>query len=247
MSRPLRVHFSCGAASGVSLILAIESGAAVDAVYADTGGEHPDNMRFLCDIENLTGVSITVTRSKTYTSPLDVWRKRRFIKGPGGAICTSELKRFPLAQFWDMDHEHIFGFTAGERNRLARLQTNEHPVKIRSLLIEHNLSKEDCFQILQKRGVTLPEMYRIGFNNANCIGCPKGGKGYWNKIRKHFPEVFSDVAELQRELGSGSAFWEGRDGHRLMLDDLPLTAGRHREPNIECGLFCIDAEPEAKR
>ena len=235
-----RVHFSCGAASAVSLLLAVESGADVDAVYADTGGEHPDNMRFLRDVEQHTGLKITVVRSDKYASPLDVWTKRRFIKGPRGAICTSELKRMPLLDFWDMDREHVFGFTVDETERLARIQENEKPMRIRSLLIENNLSKADCFQILHGVGIEPPEMYRLGFNNANCIGCPKGGKGYWNRVRKVFPDYFNAVAALQRELGEGSAFWEGKDG-RLMLDDLSPLEGQHDEPSIECGLFCTDA------
>lgn len=243
--KPFRVHFSCGAASGVSLLLAARSGAEVDAVYADTGGEHHDNMRFLHDMERLTGVTVTVVRSDKYISPLDVWSRRRFIKGPAGAVCTSELKRRPLSTFWDMDHDHVFGFDIGEGERLERIRLNEAPVVVRSLLIERRLSKADCFQILHANNIELPAMYRLGFNNANCIGCPKGGKGYWNKVRKHFPETFAAVAVLQRDLGRGSAFWAG-DGERLMLDELPLSAGDHTEPNIECGLFCTDIAARAE-
>ena len=35
-----------------------------------------------------------------------------------------------------------------------------------------------------------PLMYDLGYPNNNCIGCVKGGMGYWNHIRKDFPEVF---------------------------------------------------------
>lgn len=31
-------------------------------------------------------------------------------------------------------------------------------------------------------------MYDLGYANNNCIGCVKGGIGYWNKIRIDFPE-----------------------------------------------------------
>jgi 3'-phosphoadenosine 5'-phosphosulfate sulfotransferase (PAPS reductase)/FAD synthetase len=242
----IRVHFSCGAASAVSLLLAVKSGVPVDAVYADTGGEHPDNLRFLRDIEKASGIQINIVRSKSFLSPLDVWTKRRFIKGPHGAPCTSELKRLPLRDFWTMDREHVFGFTINEKHRLERIQENESPMRIRSLLIEDNFSKDDCFQLLYGLGIDLPAMYKLGFNNANCIGCPKGGKGYWNRIRKVFPDQFNQVAVLQRELGVGAAFWEGDKGdERLMLDELPLNAGNHDEPNIECGMFCTDQARDA--
>jgi hypothetical protein len=239
----LRVHFSCGAASAVSLILALRQSNDVDAVYADTGGEHPDNMRFLRDMEKHTGINITIVKGK-FDSPLDVWRKKRFMAGRDGASCTTELKRIPLMPFWTLDREHIMGFDVGEGDRLERIQEREKPIKIRSLLIEKSLSKKDCFAILDDAGIALPEMYKLGFRNANCIGCPKGGKGYWNHVRKVFPERFAEVAQLQREIGVGAAFWEGED-ERLMLDELSPRAGRHESFDMSCDMFCSDIAERA--
>ncbi len=59
--------------------------------------------------------------------------------------------------------------------------------------------------MIERAGIELPAMYKLGYRNNNCIGCPKGGMGYWNKIRVDFPEVFERMAALQRELGPGSA------------------------------------------
>jgi hypothetical protein len=79
-------------------------------------------------------------------------------------------------------------------------------------------------------------MYRLGFNNNNCIGCPKGGAGYWNMIRLHFPSVFARMAELERRLGAKLIKLGGK---HISLDDLPPDAGRRsKEPRIECDLLC---------
>ena len=43
--------------------------------------------------------------------------------------------------------------------------------------------------LIERAGLRLPEMYRLGYANANCVGCVKGGAGYWNKIRRDFPEL----------------------------------------------------------
>jgi hypothetical protein len=55
--------------------------------------------------------------------------------------------------------------------------------------------------MLWKAGIEIPAMYKMGYNNNNCIGCVKGGMGYWNKIRKDFPEVFNRMAVIEREVG----------------------------------------------
>lgn len=56
--------------------------------------------------------------------------------------------------------------------------------------------------------------------------------GYWNKIRKDFPDVFKRRAEMERIVG----FPILRD---VWLDELDPMAGRDvTEPDIECGIFC---------
>ena len=56
--------------------------------------------------------------------------------------------------------------------------------------------------MLWKAGIKQPVMYSMGYNNNNCIGCVKGGMGYWNKIRKDFPEVFAQMAQIERDVGA---------------------------------------------
>ena len=75
-------------------------------------------------------------------------------------------------------------------------------------------------------------MYELGFHNNNCIGCVKGGKGYWNHIRKHFPKEFQDMAELERFAGHSCI-------KNTYLDELKENQGRHEPPILpDCGTFC---------
>jgi hypothetical protein len=83
-------------------------------------------------------------------------------------------------------------------------------------------------------------MYKLGYQNNNCIGCPKGGMGYWNKIRQDFPEVFQRMAELERKLDNTVLRANGKP---LFLDELDPNRGNHaKEANFECSLLCAIAE-----
>lgn len=63
-----------------------------------------------------------------------------------------------------------------------------------------------------------------------------GGKGYWNKIRKDFPEVFEDRAKMEREIGN--TIIKGVNGP-IFLDELDPNAGRMSDEIMEdCSLFC---------
>jgi hypothetical protein len=87
-------------------------------------------------------------------------------------------------------------------------------------------------------------MYKLGYHNNNCIGCVKGGAGYWNKIRVDFPQHFERMAKLERVIGASIT---KSKGERVYLDELPPDAGDYpKEQNIECSIFCHMAEEEYK-
>lgn len=241
-------RFSCGAASAVATKLALSKFGKDRCVitYSDPGSEHPDNKRFLADCERWFGHPVRVLRSAFYQDTWAVWEGERFIAGARGAPCTGLLKRAPTYEFQEPGDILVFGYTKEEQSRADRFRAQNFEVKLETPLIDAGLSKADCLAMIERAGIALPAMYRLGYHNNNCIGCPKGGMGYWNKIRQDFPEVFERMAALQRQLGKGSGFWRERDtGERITLDDLAPDRGRHdKEPNIECSLLCHAAEAE---
>jgi len=75
-------------------------------------------------------------------------------------------------------------------------------------------------------------MYDAGYINNNCVGCVKGGMGYWNKIRIDFPDVFKMRSEMEKKIGASCI-------KGIFLDELDPKAGRMAKPIVgECGIFC---------
>ena len=75
-------------------------------------------------------------------------------------------------------------------------------------------------------------MYKLGFQNNNCIGCVKGGKWYWNKVRTLFPDVFQQ--RIEDEESAGHSCIKG-----VFLKDLKPNTGRKKDEVVaECGAFC---------
>lgn len=233
------VWFSCGAASAVAAKIAVERysrEAEVQVCYCDTSrDEHPDNARFLADIEKWIGQKVIRLSHPDYKSVEECWRGERYIVGAFGASCTRAMKREVREAYQRPDDRHIFGLTADERHRIDKLEQAHPNLHCLWVLADGGVTKEDCYHVLTSAGIELPAMYRLGFNNNNCVGCCKGGKGYQNKIRQHFPDVFASRAKVMRELGvqlnsGGKLYW---------LDELKPDEGRDvPEPPIECGIFC---------
>ena len=238
------VWFSCGAASATAAKLAVEKyGARAELLYCDTlAYEHPDNARFLRDVEGWLGRKVRILRSTKYTDIFDVFRKRRFLKGVHGAPCTTHLKKNVREAYQRPGDIHVFGLTADEGARIERFEARQPDLKCDFVLAEAGINKADCFRVLTAAGIELPAMYRLGYGNANCVGCVKGGMGYWNKIRVDFPAAFQRMAQLERELGH--ALLKDRRGGKsrpLYLDELDPSAGRGVPlPDIGCGVVCAE-------
>jgi len=239
--------FSCGDASAVAAKLACDKhGASCEVCYCDTFAyEHPDNRRFLSDIEKWLGRPITILHSDDYKDIYDVFNRTRWLVGVGGARCTTELKKNVRIAYQRPDDIHVFGFTADEQHRVDRFHAENPDLRAEFPLIEHGVTKTDCHAMIREAGIELPAMYRLGYQNNNCIGCVKGQSGYWNKIRRDFPEAFERMAKMERKLNAAICKKEGvtngkRWRKRVFLDELPPDAGRYdEEPDIECGVLCL--------
>lgn len=227
--------YSCGATSAVACKLALQKYPDLDICYIETGSHHPDNMRFLRDCEKWYGKKITILQSP-YKDIFDVFERTGFIHSAHYAPCTAKLKTDVRLKY-EYEHDiyiYIWGFESGakEEARAERMRQRYTQFKHEFPLIENNLDKPACLDLLKNAGIELPQMYKLGYHNNNCIGCVKGGMGYWNRIRKDFPQVFDRMAKLERKIGHSCL-------KQYFLDELPPDAGKEEkmlEP--QCSIFC---------
>jgi len=237
--------WSAGIASSVAAAVALkklghEHTESIVAYCDTSASEHPDNARFLADCERWYGQPIIKLRSTAYVDTWDVYEKTRWLVGVNGARCTTELKKLVRRAFEQPDDVQVSGFTTDEPHRAERFQQNNPEIDARFPLLEAKLSHADCHALLRESGIDIPAMYRLGYRNNNCLGCVKGGAGYWNKIRQDFPDVFDRMAHMERELDVAILKRTvGGKRLRLFLDELPKGTGRYdAEPEVECGVAC---------
>ena len=231
--------WSAGVTSAVATKLAMDEFGKenVEPIYFAIDSAHPDNDRFKEECEEWYGKEITVDRApEKYKDQCDVILKDKYVNGPGGARCTLVLKK-KVRQKIEREQKYsaqVFGFeyTKKEVNRAIRFQEQYPAAKPLFPLIEQKMNKPECLFYLERQGIKRPEMYKLGYGNNNCIGCVKGGKGYWNKIRKDFPEIFKKMAEAEREVGNSCI-------RNVFLDELHPDEGRNQKMIMpDCGNFC---------
>ena len=243
--------FSAGVSSAVATWLMRDK---VDKIiYTHIDDQHPDTMRFVKDCEVWFGKPVEILQSPYKCVDNAIRLGCGFINSPSGANCTRYLKR-RVRREWEIQNEwfnsfrYIWGMDIDEGKRrqglIDAMPNQEHLFP----LIDNKISKAEAHGILHKAGIKRPAMYNLGYQNNNCIGCIKGGMGYWNKIRVDFPEVFALRAVTERVIGASCLKKKrprpdepaGPDNNvKLYLDELDPNAGRDEEPiTEECGAMC---------
>lgn len=240
MKKEIISWWSGGLTSAVACRLALEKYDNVRLIYIHINSHHKDTLRFKKDCEKWYGKEIEMCQSEKFKDQFEVIRKTRYVNGAAGARCTKELKK----QVRERIEKEInwsnqvwgFEFEQSQINRAIRFQEQYPNTNALFPLIEDKLNKNECAGIVMGAGIEIPEMYKLGYNNNNCIGCVKGGAGYWNKIRKDFPETFNNMAKAEREIGATCL--KDENG-KIYLDELDANAGNPTDLILgECGIFC---------
>lgn len=204
-------------------------------IYIDIDNQHSDSMRFIKDCEKILGKDVEILKSE-YENVQNVIKQFKFINSPYGAKCTQVLKKRTRKQ-WEYEHKdyditYVWGFDNKETNRADRLRETMIEFNHEFPLIDNDISKAQAHGMCEKLGIARPKMYDLGYSNNNCVGCVKGGMGYWNKIRVDFPEVFEGMAKLEREVGASCI-------RGVYLDELAPERGRmEQEIMQDCGIAC---------
>lgn len=244
--------FSGGVASAVACKMALDQfGDKCVIATIRLESEDEDNWRFLADCENkLFGRRVIQLQHSEFKSPIEVFRSRHLFQMQGvGAPCTMILKK-SVRQAFEQDYQlykQVFGYDLDEIKRAERFLEYQPEIELVCPLIEQQISKQRCFDIIKQAGIVPPQTY-ASFNNANCLksGCVKAGMGYWNKFREVYPDRFEEMAALEEELHDYYRAKGLKSRPTILRDtklrDLDPSRGRHKaiynEGEINCDFTC---------
>jgi hypothetical protein len=231
----------------------------IEIIFIDTFNEDEDTYRFKKDCEVWYGKEIqTITGiGDKYKSIQEVWLKHKSLNVANGAVCSSELKR-QVREVWQKNNSfkhQAFGFELDEVKRAKSMTLNHPKAKAIYPLLLYGFSKKDCIKIVQDAGLEVPRMYQLGFLNNNCFktGCVQGGIGYWQKMKREFPDKFNSMADMEHKLTelkgkpvtmlkdqskNGGLVFLKHNVNYPEIKDISKMKGREPEPLFECNGFC---------
>lgn len=231
------VWFSCGVPSACAAKLTVQKHPDAMVIYCDVSkDEDADNIRFRSDVERWIGKPVQLIKSEKFDTVDEVFAKERYMSGPKGARCTTEMKKIPRLAFQQPDDIHIFGFAWDEMERRYDFERRNPELNLEWPLFTAGLEVDDCLKMVQKAGIAVPRMYLLGFEHNNCWGCVKSSSPkYWNLVRRYRPDVFERRATRSRELGCRLVMLKGQ---RIFLDELPPEEMEYIQEKLSCGPEC---------
>jgi PP-loop superfamily ATP-utilizing enzyme len=229
----------------------------VRIIFIDTKNEDDDTYRFMKDCSDWYKIKIETISSVKHKSIQEVWLRYKALNNAKGAICSSEMKR-QVRETWEKNNtwgNQVFGFEMDEYKRAKSMVLNHPQTKPIFPLMMYGLSKKKCIEIVQDAGIKVPNMYSLGFLNNNCFktGCVQGGIGYWQKMKKDFPDKFENMAEMEHKItklkgkpvtmlkdqskGGGLVFLKHNPEYPN-IKDISMMKGRAPKPLFECNGLC---------
>jgi hypothetical protein len=209
LSRKVIVGFSGGVTSAWCAGWALAQYPKEDVVFLfhDTKEEHPDTYRFIREMA--AALKHPVTEFSDGRSVTEVFHDEGAIANNRMAFCSRILKAEQRDKYMNLlraegvtEIVNVVGFTAGEWQRVQRATMRAQQQKFIALfpLALEGITKQECADWCLSLGVKPSEMYRWS-EHANCIGCVRGGKGYWLKVKENAPEVWDQRVALEKEFG----------------------------------------------
>ena len=210
------VSLSGGKDSTAMLLLMIERGMPIDLVlYADTGMEFPEMYEHIAKLDAYLyaqrGIHITVLRhpkgfeylmfDEPKTKPSSIANRIRlgvplFGNGwPGirvrwctGALKTKLINKEVKRLKGELGAIHYIGIAADEA---WRCKGEKYP------LVEWGITEAQALQICYDRGYDFGGLYEI-YHRASCWCCPFQRIDELRKLRKHHPELWKKLQDLDR-------------------------------------------------
>lgn len=203
------VNFSGGKDSTAMLHLMLERGEQIDdVVFFDGGWDWPQMYAHIDEVERKTGIKISRIKPP---KPFDYWfyehefdsKKRGHLTGygwPGASArwCTRQkinaVSNYLKGKYLFADVIQCVGFAVGEERRVERSKEKNH----RYPLIEYNYDERECKEYCYSLGYTFGGLYEY-FNRVSCFCCPLQNKQELLMKKRHFPEVWEQMLEMERK------------------------------------------------
>lgn len=174
-------------------------------LFTDTLIEDEDLYRFIQ--ETVSEMGVEFHRIADGRTPFEVYKDVRYLGNSRIAPCSHKLKQ-EVAEKWIKENFSpddcvlYLGIDWTEEHRTNAPRKNWHPYKVEFPMCEEPyVTKDEMLQELERLGIEIPRLYKMGFAHNNCGGfCCRAGQGHFANLLKQMPERFAEYEAKEEEI-----------------------------------------------
>lgn len=182
--------------NSVALHLLMEDlGIDFEAVFVDHSADYPETYEYMKYFIS-TGRPVTILQpnchrkkqNRTYNDLYEYCWEMEMVPSMMARWCTRDFKVSPINKYVSKPCWMHLGIDAGESKR-ARMSTTKG-IESRWLLIEHDIDRNGCKELIKKNGLRVPP-------KSGCWFCPYQRIAQWKQLRMNHPELFCKAQKLE--------------------------------------------------
>jgi len=171
---------------GVNSVAALFVGKYDRIIFCDTGVEYPETYEYLKLLKSFKIEIVVPERKNLYVY---CWN-HKMVPVTFPRWCTVEFKIKPFANNIERPAFKNLAFSTDEAKR-AKISI-EDGIEHRFPLLENEISRQDCIDIISKNGLPIP-------HRSKCFFCPFQTKAEWKALRMEHPELFCKAEQLEQQ------------------------------------------------
>jgi 3'-phosphoadenosine 5'-phosphosulfate sulfotransferase (PAPS reductase)/FAD synthetase len=201
------VFYSGGIGSWMTAKRVIEKEGKENVVllFTDTMIEDEDLYRFID--ETVVEMGAEIYKIADGRTPWEVFKDVKWIGNSRVAQCSHKLKqdtaeKWIKANFKPEECILYLGIDWTEEHRTASPKRNWAPYTVEfPMCDEPYVTKDEMLAELEKLGIEIPRLYKMGFSHNNCGGfCVRAGQGHFINLLKTMPERYAHHEEQEQKM-----------------------------------------------
>lgn len=194
------LSFGGGVNSVATMLLMLDGKWEFEATFVNHGGDWPETyeyfdmfQKWLADNghQEITVLTPQVrTRGgRVFTKIYDYYYHKRVTPVVISRGCTSRWKVEVVAKYFERPNFNCLGFDYGELHRASTTSALPQS-ELRFPLIEHEIDREGCKELIKSKGLPVPV-------KSGCFFCPFQKISDVKKLRREHPDLFCKTRELE--------------------------------------------------
>lgn len=184
------LSYGAGVNSTAMLLILIDEGQEFESIYVDHGCDWPETRAYVRMIAKKYPITILTPQIEGYSNLYEYADHYKMIpsRRKGFRWCSDKFKVRIIHQYVKKPCFCLIGFSMDEIHR-AKLKY-EHGIEYRFPLIEREIDRKECEEIIKKYGLPVPI-------KSGCWFCPNQRVEQWKKLRRQHPDLYCKAKALE--------------------------------------------------